>query len=357
MPPIAINDIMFALKSINLYSFSMPRIAINGFGRIGRNTFKAGFGKRGFDVVAINDLTEPEALASLLRNDTVYGRYDRNVKAGKDSIFVSGKKIPVFSEHDPAQLPWKKLKVDLVIESTGVFRTEDSAFAHIEAGAGSVIISAPSKGGDVPTYIMGVNDMGLKDESRKIVDNASCTTNCSAPVMAVLEEEFGVKKAMLSTIHAYTAGQNLQDGPNKDLRRARAAALNIVPTSTGSATSTADVIPSLQGKFDGMAFRVPVINGSATDFTVLLKKKVTVEEVNQAFIKASKTARFKGVLVTSTEPLVSSDIIGNSASSIVDLPLTMVVDGDLIKVVSWYDNEWGYSVRLVEMALKMPRNR
>ncbi|NQV11894.1 type I glyceraldehyde-3-phosphate dehydrogenase [Candidatus Uhrbacteria bacterium] len=335
----------------------MPRIAINGFGRIGRNTFKAGFGKRGFDVVAINDLTSPEILASLLQNDTVYGRFGKTVKAGKNFISVGGKKIPVFSERDPSQLPWEKLKVDVVIESTGVFRTEESASAHITAGAKSVILSAPSKGGDVPTYILGVNDKNLKGEKRAIVDNASCTTNCAAPVMAVLDEAFGVKKAMLSTIHAFTATQNLQDGPHKDPRRARAATMNVIPTTTGSATSTAKVLPSLEGKFDGMAFRVPVINGSVTDFTVVLKKKVKVEEVNAAFVKASKTPRFKGKLVTSTEPLVSSDIIGNPASSIVDLPLTMVVDGDLVKVVSWYDNEWGYSSRLVEMAVRMPKRK
>ncbi|MBT6254084.1 type I glyceraldehyde-3-phosphate dehydrogenase [Candidatus Uhrbacteria bacterium] len=333
----------------------MPRIAINGFGRIGRNTFKAGFGQKGFEVVAINDLTDPEILASLLQNDTVYGRFEKKVKAGAGSITVGGKKIPVFSERDPSKLPWKELKIDLVIESTGVFRTEEAASAHIKAGAKRVIISAPSKGGDVPTYILGVNDKDLKKEKRAIVDNASCTTNCAAPVMSVLEEAFGVKKAMLSTIHAYTATQKLQDGPHKDPRRARAAAMNVIPTTTGSATSTAKAIPSLKGKFDGMAFRVPVINGSVTDFTVVLKRKVTVEEVNKAFVKASKTPRFKGKLITSTEPLVSSDIIGNPASSIVDLPLTMVVAGDLVKVVSWYDNEWGYSVRLAEMALKIPR--
>ncbi len=331
----------------------MPRIAINGFGRIGRNTFKAGFGQRGFDVVAINDLTDATTLASLLQNDTVFGRYKETVKAGASSITIGRKRIPVFSERDPSKLPWKKLKVDVVIESTGAFRTEESAGMHITAGAKRVIISAPSKGGDVPTYIAGVNDGKIGSENKAIMDNASCTTNCAAPVMSILEEAFGIKKAMLSTIHAYTATQNLQDGPHKDLRRARAAAVNIIPTSTGAAIATTEVIPSLKGKFDGMAFRVPVLNGSVTDFTILLKKKVTVEQVNAAFKKAAKSARFKGKLIASTEPLVSSDIIGNDASAIVDLPLTMVVGGDMVKVVAWYDNEWGYSTRMVEMALKV----
>ena len=331
----------------------MPRIAINGFGRIGRNTLKAGFDNPDFEVVAINDLTDPATLAALLVNDTVFGRYDRKVKAQKNSITIDGKKIPVYCQKDPAELPWKKLKVDVVLECTGVFRTEEAASAHIEAGAKRVIISAPSKGGDVPTYVKGVNDKDMRGEEKAVIDNASCTTNCVGPVMAVLDEAFGVQKAMMSTIHAYTATQKLQDGPHKDLRRARAAAQNVIPTSTGAAIATTQAMPKLDGKFDGMAFRVPVINGSVTDFTVLTKKNVTVDKVNKAFEKAAKSPRFRNVLVVSNEPLVSSDIIGNPASAIVNTDLTMVVDKNLVKVVAWYDNEWAYSTRLAEMAVAL----
>lgn len=333
----------------------MPNIAINGFGRIGRNTFKAGFGTKGFNVVAINDLTDARTLASLLQNDTVHGRYSKKIKALKNAIVVDGVKIPIYSQKDPSQLPWADHKVDVVLECTGAFRTEDAASAHVEAGARRVIVSSPSKGGHVPTYLRGVNDKGLKKEKAAVIDNASCTTNCSGPVMAVLDEAFGIQKAMLSTIHSYTATQRLQDGPHKDLRRARAAAANIIPTSTGAAIATTDALPRLKGKFDGMAFRVPVINGSVTDFVVLLKKNVTVEKVNAAFVKAAKTPRFKGIILATDEPLVSSDIIGNPASAIVNTDLTMVVDGNMVKVVAWYDNEWGYSVRLAEMALKLAK--
>lgn len=329
----------------------MPRIAINGFGRIGRNTLKVGLDLPGFDVVAINDLTDARTLASLLRRDTAYGHYDAVVKSGEGWISLDGQKIPVFAQRDPSVLPWAELKVDVVLECTGVFVTREGAEAHLKAGAKRVIISAPSKGGNVPTYVKGVNHDGLKKEVSAVIDNASCTTNCTAPVMAVLEEAFGIRKAMMSTIHAYTADQNLQDGPHKDLRRARAAAQNIVPTTTGAAKAVTEAVPSLKGKFDGMAFRAPVVTGSVTDFTVLLKKKVTVEEVNTALSKAAKTTRFKGVLEVSDEPLVSSDVIGNPASAIVNTDLTMVVDGDLVKVVAWYDNEWGYSTRLAEMAV------
>lgn len=329
----------------------MPNIAINGFGRIGRNTLKAGLGKAGFTVVAINDLTSPAILAALLQNDTVHGRYGKRVTHGDKWIAINGKKIPVLSERDPLRLPWKKLKVDIVLECTGFFTTQEAASAHVKAGAKGVIISAPSKGGNVPTYVKGVNHDDLKQETATVIDNASCTTNCTAPVMAILEEAFGVEKAMMSTIHAYTSTQVLQDGPNKDPRRSRAAAANIVPTSTGAAIAVTEAIPSLKGIFDGMAFRVPVIDGSVTDFTVLLKKNVTVAQVNAAFKKAAKAPRWKGILEVTDEPLVSSDIIGNPASSIVNTDLTMVVDGNFVKVVSWYDNEWGYSMRLAEMAV------
>ena len=334
----------------------MPRIAINGFGRIGRSALKIGLDLPGFDIVAINDLTDAHTLAALLKRDTAYGYYDAAVKAGDGWISVDGKKIPVFAQRDPSVLPWKKLKIDVVLECTGVFVTRESAEAHLKAGAKRVIISAPSKGGNVPTYVKGVNHEGLKKEASAVIDNASCTTNCTAPVMSVLQEAFGVKKAMMSTVHAYTADQNLQDGPHRDLRRARAAAQNIVPTTTGAAKAVTEAIPALKGKFDGMAFRAPVITGSVTDFTVLLKKKVTASQVNAAFEKAAKTPRFKGVLSVTDEPLVSSDIIGNPASAIVNTDLTMVVDGDLVKVVAWYDNEWAYSYRLAEMAVLYGRS-
>jgi glyceraldehyde 3-phosphate dehydrogenase len=330
----------------------MPRIAINGFGRIGRNTLKAGFGKKGFNVVAINDLTDSETLAALLQNDSVHGRFSEKVRARKHSLIIGETKIPIYSERDPSKLPWKELKVDIVLECTGVFRTQEAANAHVEAGAKRVILSAPSKGGNVPTYVMGVNDKGIKKEKLAVIDNASCTTNCTAPVLAVMDEAFGVQKAMLSTIHAYTSTQRLIDAPHKDLRRARAAAVNIIPTTTGAAIAATDTIPKLKGKFDGMAFRVPVIDGSVTDFVFLTKKKVTVDQVNAAFLKASKTPRFKRILEVTDAPLVSSDIIGNSASAIVNTDLTMVVDGNMVKVVAWYDNEWGYSSRLAEMALQ-----
>lgn len=333
------------------YRRIMPRIAINGFGRIGRNVLKIGAGMPGFTLVAINDLTDPRTLAALLQNDTVYRRYAKKVTYGDNWIAINGKKILVYREQDPSKLPWKKLDVDVVIESTGFFVTEDAARAHLKAGAKRVIISAPAKGGNVPTYVKGVNHAALRDETALIVNNASCTTNCAAPVMAILEEVFGVEKAMLSTIHAYTATQRLQDAPHKDLREGRAAAQNIIPTSTGAAIAVTEALPSLQGKFDGMAFRVPVITGSVSDFTVLLKRSVTVDQVNAAFKRAAKEPRWKGVVEVTDEPLVSSDIIGNPASSIINTDLTMVVDGNFVKVVAWYDNEWGYATRLAEMAV------
>ncbi|MCC7523159.1 type I glyceraldehyde-3-phosphate dehydrogenase [Candidatus Uhrbacteria bacterium] len=333
----------------------MPRIAINGFGRIGRNVFKAGFDKPGFEVVAINDLADTKTLAHLLKHDTVYRVWDRNVSSDTKSIKVGNQTIAVFAEKDPSLLPWKKLGVDIVLECTGRFTEVEGASKHIAAGAKRVIISAPAKGGEIPTHVIGVNE---KEAGKKaqIINNASCTTNCIAPVAAVMHDAFGVKKAMMTTIHGYTADQNLVDGPHKDLRRARAAAENIIPTTTGAAIATTEVIPELKGLFDGFSIRVPVPVVSLCDFTLLLKKKVTIEEVNEAFKKAAKNARWKGVLEVTTEPLVSSDFIGNSASSIVDLPLTKVVDGDFVKVIAWYDNEWGYSHRLAEMCLTVAKN-
>ncbi len=328
----------------------MPNIAINGFGRIGRNVLKAGLEKSGFNVVAINDLTDTKTLAHLLRHDTVYRAYDKKVEAHEESLIVNGKRIAVFAEKDPKALPWDKMKIDVVLECTGRFTDLEGASQHITAGAKRVIISAPAKGGGVPTHVIGVNERGAGRRA-EVINNASCTTNCLAPVMAVMQAAFGVKKAMMTTIHGYTADQNLQDGPHKDLRRARAAAENIVPTTTGAAIATTEAIPELQGMFDGLAIRVPVPVISLSDVTFLLKKKVTVEAVNAAFQKATKNPLWKNIVAVTDEPLVSSDFIGHPASCIVDLGLTKVVDGDFVKVIAWYDNEWGYSHRLAEMAL------
>ncbi len=328
----------------------MLNLAINGFGRIGRQAFKVAFSKKDIKVVAINDLTDTKTLAHLLKYDTAYGRYDLPVGFDEKNLIVNDKKIPVFAEKDPTMLPWAKLKVDVVLECTGRFTKKEDSDMHLKAGARKVIVSAPAKGGGMPTYVRAVNCGKVGKENSSVINNASCTTNSIGPVMAVLNEKFGIEKAMMSTIHGYTADQNLQDGPHKDLRRARAAAENIVPTSTGAAMATTEVIANLSGVFDGLAFRVPVPTVSLSDMTVLLKKNVTKEEVNKAMVDASKTERFAGVLTTTNEPLVSSDFIGNTHSAIVDLNLTNVVGGNLVKVVAWYDNETGYANRLVELA-------
>ena len=334
----------------------MPiKVAINGFGRIGRNTFKAAFGRlKNLQFVAINDLTDTQTLAHLLKYDTMYGKYDYKVEYDPTHLIVGGKKVRVYQEKDPLKLPWKKQEVDIVLECTGIFTSEEKASMHITAGAKHVIISAPAKGGYVPTHVMGVNED--QKFTAKITNNASCTTNCIAPVAAVINDAFGVKRALMTTVHAYTADQNIQDGPHKDLRRARCAAANIVPTSTGAATATAEVIPELKGIFDGLAIRVPVPVVSLADFTFLLKRKVTVEEVNETFRKAAKSVRYRGILDVTDEPLVSSDFIGNEFSAIVDLGLTKVIEGDFVKVIAWYDNEWGYSMRLAEMAERIGRS-
>lgn len=327
------------------------KLAINGFGRIGRAAFKIALEHGGIDVVALNDLTDTKTLAHLLRYDTVYGKYAPEVTAKERSLVVAGKEYPVFAEKDPSKLPWRDLQVDVVIESTGHFVTKEKASAHLAAGAKHVVISAPAKGGDVDTFVMGVNQEKLKDQ--QIVSNASCTTNCIAPVAEVLHRSFGIAKAMMTTIHSYTADQNLVDGPHKDLRRARAAAQNIVPTTTGAAIATAETIPALKGVFDGLAVRVPTAVGSLADFSILMKKPVTVDEINAAFREAAESKRYKGVLEVTDEPIVSSDIIGNPHASIVDLSLTKVIDGDFVKVIAWYDNEWGYSNTLVRLCLEL----
>lgn len=328
------------------------KVAINGFGRIGRQAFKIALEKPDLEVVAINDLTSPQVLAHLLKYDTNYRNYHREVGFDETNIIVDGVKYPVLTEKDPAMLPWGKMAVDVVIECTGRFTDSEKAGAHVQAGARHVVISAPAKDeGVTPTIVLGVNPNDYTGQP--VVSNASCTTNCITPVMSVLHGKFGIAKAFMTTIHSYTAEQNLIDGPPpggkaNDLRRARAAAANIIPTTTGAAISATQAIPDLKGKFDGLAFRVPTPVGSLSDFTLLLNKNTTKEEINQAFIDAAGQPLYKGILEVTNEQIVSSDIIGNPASCIVDLSLTQVIDGNFVKVVAWYDNECGYSNRLVE---------
>ncbi len=331
------------------------KIAINGFGRIGRNAFKIAFERSDTEVVAINDLTDNKTLAYLLKWDTNYGKYEHEVSYDDDGIIVGDKKIKVLSEKDPTQLPWGDMEVDVVIESTGRFVDPEQAKMHITAGAKKVVISAPAKGAGATTIVLGVNDDAIHN-SADVLSNASCTTNCITPVAAIVQAKFGVEKAMMTTIHSYTADQSLQDGPHKDLRRARAAGANIVPTTTGAAISAGEVIPELQGIFDGLSIRVPTSVVSLADFTFLIKKDTTIEEVNQAFKDAAKEPFYEGILEVTDEPLVSSDIKGNSHSAVVDLALTQVVDGNMIKVIAWYDNEWGYSNRLVEMTVDVAKS-
>ena len=329
----------------------MLKIAINGFGRIGRHAFKIAMENDNVEIVALNDLTDNKTLAYLLKYDSTYGQYDGEISFDEEYITVKGKKIRVYEEKDPSKLPWGELEVDVVLECTGRFRTKEAANMHIQAGAKKVIISAPSKGADaVPMYVRGVNCGKVGEETEAIIDNASCTTNCIAPVIAVMENKFGIEKAMMSTIHGYTADQNLQDGPHKDLRRARAAAINIIPTSTGAAKAVGKVIPVMEGIFDGFAVRVPVPTSSLSDITMILKKDTTVDEVKQAIVEASENPIYKNVLAYTEDPIVSTDIVGNKFSSIVDMTLINVVGGNMVKVVSWYDNESGYARRLVEMA-------
>ena len=326
------------------------RIAINGFGRIGRNAFKIAFDRNDIEVVAINDLTDNRTLAHLLKHDSSYGEYDHQVSFDDDSITVDGKRIQTFAETDPAALPWGDLNIDVVIESTGFFVDPAKARAHIDpAGAKKVIISAPAKGDGADTIVLGVNDEKVKDGTTDVISNASCTTNCITPVMAVLESNFGIDKAMMTTIHSYTASQKLQDAPAKDLREARAAAENIVPTTTGASIAAAKAMPALENRFGGLSVRVPTPVVSMSDFVVVLKRDVTVEEINDTFKKAANEPFYQGILAVTEEELVSSDFKGNSHSCIVDLPLTAVVGGNMVKVVAWYDNEWGYSNRLVEL--------
>lgn len=327
------------------------RIAINGFGRIGRNAFKIAFERSDVEIVAINDLTDTRTLAHLLKHDSNYGAYSHDVGFDDQNIIVEGQKIRVLAEKDPAALPWKDLNIDVVIESTGFFVDPAKARAHIDqAGAKKVVISAPAKGEGATTVVLGVNDDKLSDgSSSDVISNASCTTNCITPVAAVVESAFGIEKAMMTTIHSYTASQKLQDAPAKDLREARNAAENIVPTTTGASIAAAKALPALEGIFGGMSVRVPTPVVSLSDFVIITKRKVTVEEANEAFKKAASEPYYQGILAVTEEELVSSDFIGNSHSAIVDLKLTAVTGGNMLKIVAWYDNEWGYSNRLVEV--------
>lgn len=323
------------------------RVGINGFGRIGRMAFKIMMERRNFDVVAINDLTDSKTLAHLLKYDSVHGKYEGDIRAKGDNIVVDGKAIEVLSIKDPAQLPWKAKAAQIIIESTGVFRERAKIALHLEAGAEKVLLTVPAKDEIDNMIVLGVNNDALRP-SDKIVSNASCTTNCIAPMAKVLHDAFGIEKGLMTTIHAYTNDQRLLDFPHKDLRRARAAAANIIPTTTGAAKAVGKIIPELKGKLNGMAIRVPVTCCSITDFVARLKKKVTVEQVNEAFKKAA--AKMKGILEYSEEPLVSSDIIDNPHSCIFDAQSTMVLgEDDLVKVIGWYDNEWGYSCRVVDL--------
>jgi glyceraldehyde 3-phosphate dehydrogenase len=324
------------------------RIAINGFGRIGRNAFKIAFARDDLEIVAINDLTDTKTLAYLLKHDSNYGTYDREVSFDDQNIIVDGHKVRVLAERDPAALPWGDMNVELVIESTGLFTDKDGASKHITAGAKRVVISGPTKSDGVDTIVLGANDDKLEG-STEVISNASCTTNSLGAVMAILESEFGVEKSLLTTVHSYTASQALQDAPKKDLREGRNAAENIVPTTTGAAIAVTLALPQLKDKFDGLSIRVPTPVVSLSDVSALLKRNTTVEEINEAFKKAAADPFYQGILGVSEEPLVSSDYIGNSHSGTVDLLLTKVVGGNLVKVMVWYDNEWGYSNRLVEV--------
>lgn len=324
------------------------RVAINGFGRIGRIAFRIAFERSDVEIVGINDLTDTKTLSHLLKHDSSYGEYAHEVTFDEKNIIVDGQSIPLFAEKDPSVLPWKDLNVDVVIESTGRFTDFEGSSNHIKAGAKKVVISGPSKSPEVKTIVLGANEDELKDAG-DIISNASCTTNSAAAVMDIMDRTFGVEKAMLTTVHSYTATQVIQDGPSKDLRESRAAAQNIVPTSTGAAIAVALTVPSVKGKFDGLSIRVPTPVVSLSDITFVLSQDVTVEQINDAFKKAANEPYYQGILAVSDVPLVSRDYVGNSHSGIVDLLLTNVVAGNMAKVVVWYDNEWGYSNRLVEL--------
>jgi glyceraldehyde 3-phosphate dehydrogenase len=327
------------------------KVGINGFGRIGRFVFRAGLNYKNIEFVGINDLTDAKTLAYLLKYDSSQGRFPGTVEAKDSSIIVNGKEIKIYAEKDPAKLPWKALGVKVVVESTGIFRKRDEVMKHIEAGAEKVILTVPAKDKVDATIVMGVNDDTLTGKE-KVISNASCTTNCIAPMIKVLNDNFGLVKGLMTTCHAYTNDQRLLDFPHKDLRRARAAALSIIPTSTGAARTVGKIITELEGKLDGFALRVPVPVGSIADFVALLKKDVTKEEVNLAMKKAAE-GPMKGVLQYCEDPIVSQDIVGNPHSCIFDAELTLVLGGNMVKVIGWYDNEWGYSVRVIDLIEKI----
>jgi glyceraldehyde 3-phosphate dehydrogenase len=327
------------------------KIAINGFGRIGRSVFKVAMERKNIEVVAINDITDAKTLAHLLKYDSNYGRYAKSVEAKEDSLIVGGKKVAVLAERDPKNLPWAKMGVDLVVESTGIFRLREQVAWHLEAGAKRAILTVPAKDKVDKMVVLGVNDADLKDEDQ-IVSNASCTTNCLAPIAKVLHDEYGIEEGLMTTVHAYTSDQRLQDAPHSDLRRSRAAAVSIIPTTTGAAKAVGKVIPELNGKLNGVALRVPVTTGSIVDLTVKLTKDPSVEEINAAMKKAAD-GPMKGILEYTEDPIVSVDIVGNTHSSIFDAQATMKLGSGFVKVFSWYDNEWGYSNRVVDLAERM----
>ena len=330
------------------------KIGINGFGRIGRNVFRILQNHKGYEVVAINDLTDAKTLAHLLKYDSVMGRFDGDVKTDADGLVVNGKKIKVLAIKDATQLPWKQMGVEIVIESTGVYEKKADCLKHIEAGAKKVLLTVPAKDEVDATIVVGVNDDTLKD-SDQVISNASCTTNCLAPMVKVLNDAFKVKRGTMTTVHSYTNDQRLLDLPHKDLRRARAASINIIPTTTGAARAVGKVIPALNGKLDGLALRVPTPDGSITDFVAEVEQKVTREQVNEAFKKAAQ-GPLKGVLVYSEDPLVLQDIVGDPASCVFDAQSTMVLDNNLVKILGWYDNEWGYSNRCVDLIKLMAKS-
>jgi glyceraldehyde 3-phosphate dehydrogenase len=327
------------------------RVGINGFGRIGRNIMRAALGDKNIDFVAVNDITDARMLAHLLKYDSVLGNLDRTIEAREGAISVDGDDFRVLSVKDPGELPWKDLGVDVVFESTGKFTKRDDAAKHLTAGAKKVIITAPATGQDV-TLVLGVNDSAYDKTRHHVISNASCTTNCLAPLAKVVHESFTIKKAWMTTVHAYTNDQNLLDLPHKDMRRARAAAISIIPTTTGAAKAVGEVLPELKGKLDGIAMRVPTPNVSVVDLVALVEKKTTAEQVNAA-LEAAADGPLKGILQFETEPLVSIDFRGNAHSSIVDADYTKVMDGDFVKVLAWYDNEWGYSSRCVDLLKKL----
>jgi glyceraldehyde 3-phosphate dehydrogenase len=328
------------------------RVGINGFGRIGRNVFRAARERgSGYEIVAVNDLMEPKIAAHLLRYDTVHGRFAGTVEAGEGKLVVDGKDVRVLSERDPGNLPWKDMGVEVVVESTGLFTKRDAASKHLDAGARKVIISAPATEPDI-TICIGVNDDRYDAGEHNIISNASCTTNCLAPLVKVLHETFGIERGFMTTTHAYTQDQQILDAVHRDYRRARAAAANVIPTSTGAASAIGLVIPEMLGKLDGISMRVPVTDGSVTDLVAQVGRETSKDEVNEAFKAAADTGSLTGILRYSDDPLVSSDIVGESYSSIFDSPLTMV-NGNMVKVVSWYDNEWGYSCRVADLIAKV----